>query len=67
VALLTLLIFVLTFTPLPIRLITGPVPGEDLGQAASCFALPGLLVGIAFWLAKRSRARRAVEAPANHG
>lgn len=67
VALLTLLVFVLTFTPLPMRLITGAVPGEDLGQGLSCFALPGLLIGGAIWLARRSRARRAAHAPTNHG
>jgi membrane-associated protease RseP (regulator of RpoE activity) len=67
VALLTLLVFVLTFTPLPMRLITGAVPGEDLGQGLSCFALPALIFGIAIWLARRSRAKQAVKAPAKHG
>jgi Zn-dependent protease len=67
VAMLTLLIFLLTFTPLPIRLIVGELPAEELGQSASCFALPALLVGIAIWLARRSQSRQAAEARSSHG
>lgn len=54
IAVAVLLIFVLTFTPVPLRLISGePLTGE-LDQAARCLAIPGLLVGGSAWLARRA-------------
>jgi membrane-associated protease RseP (regulator of RpoE activity) len=57
VAVAVLLIFLLTFTPLPLQIFMGELPASEVEQAANCLALPGLLVGAALWLARRARAR----------
>jgi membrane-associated protease RseP (regulator of RpoE activity) len=58
VAVAVLLIFVLTFTPLPMRLFTGELPALQGGGSAGCLAAPGLLVGGSAWLARRLRSRK---------
>jgi len=58
IAVVVLLIFVLTFTPMPMQVFTGALPAEEAGQSGSCLALPGLIVGGAIWLTWRLRARR---------
>ena len=57
VAVAVLLIFLLTFTPMPMQIFTGELPAEEIGQAANCLALPGLMVVGALWLVRRARAR----------
>jgi membrane-associated protease RseP (regulator of RpoE activity) len=59
IAVAVLLIFVLTFTPLPMQLITGETPALGAGQSPGCLAAPGLLVGIGLWYARRLRARKS--------
>ena len=53
IAIVVLVIFVLTFTPLPMRL----VPGEDLvvdpGNAAQLLMVPGLVIGAVLGLVRR--------------
>jgi hypothetical protein len=58
VAILVLLVFVLTFTPLPMQVLTGELPGLEAGQAACCPGLFALLLGLA-WLNRRWRTSRA--------
>lgn len=53
VAIAVLLIFVLTFTPLPMQVFSGELPTAGVEQASDCLALPGLIVGAAAWLARR--------------
>jgi membrane-associated protease RseP (regulator of RpoE activity) len=55
VAVVVLAIFVLTFTPVPMQLISGEPLVSELDPATGCLALPGLVVGVAFWLARRTR------------
>jgi membrane-associated protease RseP (regulator of RpoE activity) len=57
VAVAVLLIFVLTFAPLPMRVFTAELPEIDSGQSASCLAAPGLIIAGTWWLARRMRAR----------
>jgi len=59
VAALMLLIFLLTFTPLPIRVVSGAVAEAQPAQSICGLALPGMVVGIATWLARRVRRRPA--------
>ena len=55
VAVAVLIIFVLTFTPLPMRIVGGETPELASGQGV-CSLLPlGLVLGVAGWLAWRSR------------
>ncbi len=52
VAVVVLLIFVLTFTPLPIQIFSAEL--AEAGSAApGCLGGVGLLVGLSFWLARR--------------
>jgi membrane-associated protease RseP (regulator of RpoE activity) len=55
VAIAVLLIFVLTFTPLPMQLFSGELPVTDVEGATGCLAPLGLIVGAAAWLAWRHR------------
>ncbi len=58
VAVAVLLIFVLTFAPLPMRVFTADLPAPDPSQSVSCLAAPGLVfVGI-LWLAIRKRVKQ---------
>lgn len=58
VAVAVLLIFVLTFTPLPMRMFIGETPALEPGRSAGCLTVPGLLVGTAVWLARWVKTRR---------
>jgi membrane-associated protease RseP (regulator of RpoE activity) len=49
IAVLVLIIFVLTFTPLPIRIVTGEGLPLDLGGSAALLLLPGLLLVARSW------------------
>ncbi len=53
IAVTVLLIFVLTFTPLPMQLISGELPAAPQGQSAAYLAAPGLVLGAGVWLARR--------------
>ena len=55
VAVAVLLIFVLTFAPLPMRVFTADQPVPDPGQSVSCLAGPGLVFVGALWLAIQRR------------
>jgi hypothetical protein len=63
VAVAVLLIFVLTFTPLPIQIFSGEVPAADPGQSAAFLIAPALVVGLAAWLARRVGARHGPGLP----
>lgn len=52
VAVAVLLVFVLTFAPLPMRVFTGEVPGLESG-AGACLGGVALIVGLAAWLSRR--------------
>jgi hypothetical protein len=58
VAVAVLLIFVLTFTPLPMRLVAGEMQEVAPARSIGCLAAPGLIAGAAAWIAGRVRARR---------
>jgi membrane-associated protease RseP (regulator of RpoE activity) len=55
VAVAVLLVFVLTFTLLPMRVVSGAAPELESGQAASCLAGVGFIVVAAIWLVRRRR------------
>ncbi|MGD2205372.1 MAG: site-2 protease family protein [Anaerolineae bacterium] len=55
VAVAVLLIFVVTFTPLPMRVLTGDLPVLEPGRSAAWLGVPGLLVGMGVWFARRWR------------
>jgi membrane-associated protease RseP (regulator of RpoE activity) len=57
VAVTVLLIFVLTFTPLPMRIFTGELSAAEAGQAAYCLYIPALVAIGGGWLARRLKAR----------
>jgi Zn-dependent protease len=63
VAVAVLLIFVLTFTPLPLQIFLGEAPASDLGQATGCPLAPALVLGLAVWFARRMRARQGPGLP----
>jgi membrane-associated protease RseP (regulator of RpoE activity) len=56
VAIMMLLIFVLTFTPLPMRLIVAEETAPAIGQSVGCLAVLGVVIAAA-WLAQRARKR----------
>ena len=56
-AITMLVIFVLIFTPLPMRIIVGELPPSDLGQAANCLGMPALVLGAIAWFVWKVRAR----------
>jgi membrane-associated protease RseP (regulator of RpoE activity) len=56
IAVAVLLVFILTFTPLPMRLIAGELPSADLGGTTWLLVLPALMAGAAMRLARRTRA-----------
>jgi membrane-associated protease RseP (regulator of RpoE activity) len=58
VAVTVLLIFVLTFTPLPMQLVAGEAPALEPGQSAACLAAPGLIIGAVVWFANRGKVWR---------
>jgi membrane-associated protease RseP (regulator of RpoE activity) len=58
VAVAVLLVFLLTFSVVPMRVVMGDAPGLDPGQSAGLLAWPGLIVGAAAWLALRGRIRK---------
>ena len=58
VAVAVLLVFVLTFSVLPMRVFTGDLPAQETDQAVGCLAIPGFIVGAGVWLARRVRAGR---------
>jgi hypothetical protein len=57
VAVAVLLIFVLTFSPLPMRIFQGEMLAPDAGQSAGLPVVPLLVVGLAAWFARRMGAR----------
>jgi membrane-associated protease RseP (regulator of RpoE activity) len=57
VAVIVLVIFVLTFSPVPIRLVTGELPVMDAGQSVGCLSVVGLAVVAAIGFALRRRGR----------
>jgi len=61
IALLVLLIFLLTFTPLPMQVFTGELPALETGQATGCLALVGLIgvaaLGFTRWVQARQEPR----------
>ena len=63
VAVAVLLIFVLTFAPLPMRVFTASLPSPDDGQSASWLAGASLVFAGSFWLAVRRRGTQAGKAP----
>ena len=56
IAVAVLLVFILTFTPLPMRLIAGELPSSELSGATCLLVLPALMVGAAMRLARRAKA-----------
>jgi membrane-associated protease RseP (regulator of RpoE activity) len=58
VAIVVLLIFVMTFTPLPMRILSGELPALEPGQAVRGLIGPGLIAAAGVWFARRARARR---------
>ena len=62
-AVAVLLIFALTFTPLPIQVFTGETPAPNLGQEAGLPAVPMRVVGFAIWSAWRMRAKHSPGLP----
>jgi membrane-associated protease RseP (regulator of RpoE activity) len=58
VAVVVLLIFVLTFTPVPMQIIQGEIPAPQSGQSAGCLAAPALLLAGSVWLSRRLRTRK---------
>ncbi|MFC2031280.1 hypothetical protein ACFLWA_11195, partial [Chloroflexota bacterium] len=58
IAIAVLIVFLLTFTPLPMRLVAGELPAADLGQVPCLLVLPALLVGAAQRFARRARTAR---------
>jgi membrane-associated protease RseP (regulator of RpoE activity) len=55
IAAAVLLIFILTFTPLPMRMFAGDLIAPQPGQSAAWLAAPGLLAGAMVWLVYRAR------------
>jgi membrane-associated protease RseP (regulator of RpoE activity) len=64
-AVLVMVIFLLVFTPVPIQLITGEALLPEIGQAANCFGLSALVLGITLWLVRRRQGRPDIEAPSH--
>ena len=62
VAISVLLVLVLTFSLLPMQVITGELPSVDADQSLSCLTLPGLVIGSALWLSLRltSKTKEAI-------
>ena len=58
VAVAVLCIFVLSFSLLPLRLVAGDAPAVESGSAGSCLAIPGLVVALGAWQARRNRSAR---------
>jgi membrane-associated protease RseP (regulator of RpoE activity) len=58
VAIAVLLIFVLTFTPVPMRILSGELPALEPGQAVCGLVVPGLIAAAGVWFARQARARR---------
>ena len=56
VAIAVLLVFVLTFSPLPIRIFAGDLPVLETGQSAAILALPGLILWRVMGSARRMQA-----------
>ncbi len=63
VAIVVLLIFVLTFTPLPMRTFSGELPALEPGQATCCLALPGLIAAGGAWFARRAKVKQQTKTP----
>jgi membrane-associated protease RseP (regulator of RpoE activity) len=63
VAVAILLIFVLTFTPLPMQLLTGEAPAVPGGQSAGLVAVPVLLAAGAVWSVRRLKASKGTPVP----
>jgi Zn-dependent protease len=57
IAVAVLLIFVLTFTPMPMQIFSSALPAEEAGQATNCLGLAGLVVGLGLYLARRGKPR----------
>jgi membrane-associated protease RseP (regulator of RpoE activity) len=60
-AVVMLFIFVLIFTPLPMRVIFGETPLSELDQAANCLGAPALVLTAIIWLIGKSRARKPIQ------
>lgn len=56
-AIVMLVLFVLIFTPLPMRIVIGEAPLSELGEAANCFGAPALVLGAITWLVWKVSAR----------
>jgi membrane-associated protease RseP (regulator of RpoE activity) len=56
-AVVMLVIFVLIFTPLPMRVVIGQTPLSDLDQATNCLGAPALVLGAIAWFMWKARAR----------
>jgi membrane-associated protease RseP (regulator of RpoE activity) len=62
VAVAVLLVFILTFSLLPMRVVAGELPTVQPGQPEVCLAVPGLVVALGVWLARRFKST-AQESP----
>lgn len=58
IAVVTLIIFVLLFTPIPIQIITGEPMMTEFNQAANCLGMPAMILAGSAWLAQVMRARK---------
>jgi membrane-associated protease RseP (regulator of RpoE activity) len=65
IALVVLLIFILTFTPLPMRIFTSDMPSLRTGEAASCLIVAGLVAWGIVGFRRRAKARRQTGIPAS--
>jgi membrane-associated protease RseP (regulator of RpoE activity) len=57
VAVAVLLVFILTFSLLPMRVVAGDLPTVQPGQPEGCLTIPGLVVALGAWLARRHKSR----------
>jgi len=58
VAVCVLFIFFLTFTPVPLQMISAEMPAEQIGPESSCLASVGLVAAATFGLMRWAKARR---------
>jgi hypothetical protein len=58
VAVVTLIIFVLLFTPIPMQIISGEPMVAEFDQAANCLGMPAMIMAGSAWLVQAARARK---------
>lgn len=58
IAVVTLIIFVLLFTPIPMQIITGEPVMAEIDQAANCLGTPAMILAGSAWLVQAWRARQ---------